>query len=153
MQRVIAGYRKDDEGHWTALLSCGHPQHVRHHPPLKSRPWVLTEAGRREHLGTRLHCVRCERFELPPHFVAYKRTPIFTQETLPEGLRHDHLTRPGVWARILVIEGRLRYQVPAVAVDDVLTPDHSGVVLPEVFHSVDPLGAVQFFLDFFAEPK
>src|SRR6187549_1513171 len=100
MQRVIVDYRRDDEEQWIALLSCGHPQHVRHHPPFNDRAWVITEAGRREHVGTPLNCVRCEGFELPPHFVAYKRTPVFTQDTLPEGLRHEHSTPPGVWARI-----------------------------------------------------
>jgi hypothetical protein len=33
---------------------------VRHQPPMTSRPWVLTEAGRRGHLGTELNCKRCE---------------------------------------------------------------------------------------------
>ena len=34
-------------------------QHVRHEPPLVSRPWVLTEAGRSSHLGTTLACRLC----------------------------------------------------------------------------------------------
>jgi tellurite methyltransferase len=153
MQRLITGYRKDEENHWVALLGCGHAQHVRHHPPLKSRRWVLTDAGRRRHIGTPLHCVRCEHFELPPHFLPYKRTPIFTQDTLPDGLRRDHSTASGVWARIVVMEGRLRYRVPTLGFDEVLTPNHPGVVVPEVPHSVDPLCAAQFFLEFFAEPK
>jgi tellurite resistance-related uncharacterized protein len=51
---------------------------------------------------------------------------------LPDGLRHDHATAPDVWARILIAEGRLSYQVP--------TPDFDEVLIP-------------FFLKFFAEPK
>src|SRR5690349_7654797 len=43
MKRKITGFDKDDENHWRAILECGHPQHVRHDPPLSSRPWVLTE--------------------------------------------------------------------------------------------------------------
>lgn len=152
MQRAICGYRKDEEDHWVALLDCGHAQHVRNHPPLKSRPWVLTESGRKAHLGTPLDCVRCDAFEIPADFVAYKKTPEFTQDTLPEGLRNDHFTRRGVWARITVTKGRLRYRVPSLGVDDVLTPRHPGVVIAEVPHSVEPLGRTQFFLEFFSAP-
>ncbi len=60
----IVGFDVDGEGHWVALLSCGHRQHVRHDPPLVERPWVLTELGRAGRLGTALRCVRCELEEL-----------------------------------------------------------------------------------------
>ena len=60
MQQAIIGYHQDDEGHWVADLRCGHGQHVRHQPPMTSRPWVLTEEGRRAFLGTELNCKKCE---------------------------------------------------------------------------------------------
>ena len=60
MQRVITGYEKDDEQHWRAILDCGHRQHVRHDPPLTSRAWVLTKAGRDSRLGFALNCKRCD---------------------------------------------------------------------------------------------
>ena len=43
-----------------ADLRCGHGQHVRHQPPMISRPWVLTEEGRQAFLGTQLNCKKCE---------------------------------------------------------------------------------------------
>jgi hypothetical protein len=61
MKQPIIGYRQDEEGHWVALLACGHAQHVRHNPPLSSRPWVLTQAGRDSRLGMELNCVLCDR--------------------------------------------------------------------------------------------
>jgi hypothetical protein len=61
MQRAIVGYHIDERGDWVAELECGHKQHVRHQPPFINRPWVVTEAGRREKLGARLECVLCER--------------------------------------------------------------------------------------------
>ncbi len=61
--RAIVGFRQDDELHWVAELSCGHGQHVRHDPPLVTRPWVLTEAGRTGRLGVELPCLRCLRGE------------------------------------------------------------------------------------------
>ena len=57
--RRIIGFDTDEEGHRVARLECGHAQHVRHRPPWLLRPWVLTEQGRRRHLGTTLRCVRC----------------------------------------------------------------------------------------------
>lgn len=57
--RRIVGYHQDDVGDWVADLECGHTQHVRHDPPWQVRPWVITEAGRAEHLGTILMCVLC----------------------------------------------------------------------------------------------
>lgn len=57
--RRVVGFAQDEEGHWAALLECGHRQHVRHDPPLASRPWVLTREGREARLGAELTCVRC----------------------------------------------------------------------------------------------
>lgn len=60
MQQAIVGFHLDKENHWVAELTCGHGQHVRHDPPWQNRPWVLTEQGRREKLGVRLECKKCE---------------------------------------------------------------------------------------------
>ena len=59
MKQAIVGYHQDDEEHSVAQLACGHFQHVRHDPPLVSRPWVLTEAGRVSRLGEILVCKKC----------------------------------------------------------------------------------------------
>ncbi len=63
MQRAIAGFHRDDEGHWVAELACGHNQHVRHKPPFIERPWVTTEAGRAAHIGTLLDCKLCDEVD------------------------------------------------------------------------------------------
>jgi len=47
---------------------------------------------------------------LPPGIVPYRRTPIFTETTLPAGLRRRHQTKPGTWGLIVVLEGRLRFR-------------------------------------------
>lgn len=60
MKRAIVGFDKDEVGDWRAILSCGHRQHVRHNPPLVSRPWVLSESGRRRFLGATLNCKLCD---------------------------------------------------------------------------------------------
>ena len=60
MKQNIIGYHKDDENHWVAELACGHYQHVRHNPPMVSRPWVTSEKGRDEMLGFKLECQKCD---------------------------------------------------------------------------------------------
>ncbi|HEY2865662.1 MAG TPA: DUF3565 domain-containing protein [Pyrinomonadaceae bacterium] len=67
MERKIIGYDQDDEGHWRARLECGHYQHVRHDPPLKTREWVLTDDGRTSRLGLALECKKCDD-QLPRDF-------------------------------------------------------------------------------------
>lgn len=64
MQQAIIGFHLDDENHWVADLACGHGQHVRHNPPWQNRPWVMTEQGRKEKLGVRLECKKCEEYGL-----------------------------------------------------------------------------------------
>jgi tellurite resistance-related uncharacterized protein len=153
VQRSIVDFGIDAEGDPIALLECGHPQHVRHRPPFINRPWVASEEGRRSMLGQKLNCVRCESFELPEHFVAYKRTPAFTEHTLPEGLRRNHTTKAGVWAKIVVVEGRLRYAVEALNTDVELDAGRIGVVVPQVPHRVEPVGSVRFFVEFYRAPN
>lgn len=63
MKQSIVGYHRDEEDHWVAELACGHNQHVRHRPPLVSRPWVVTPAGRDGMLGHQLECKKCDRGE------------------------------------------------------------------------------------------
>ena len=60
MQSRIVGFHQDDEHHWVAELECGHNQHVRHDPPLITRPWVLTPEGRDRALGQSLECKKCD---------------------------------------------------------------------------------------------
>ena len=60
MRRRITAYDRDEEGHWRAILDCGHPQHVRHDPPLVTREWVSTEEGRASRLGLELGCKLCD---------------------------------------------------------------------------------------------
>ena len=58
-QRIVA-FEQDELGDWRAILACGHRQHVRHKPPLVSRPWVNSEAGRKEFVGYKLDCKLCD---------------------------------------------------------------------------------------------
>ena len=149
MNRTVTGFRLDDLGDWVADLDCGHGQHVRHRPPFVNRPWVASAAGREAMLGTTLDCVRCDRMEWPEGFVAYRRTPEFDETTTPAGLRSEHATKRGVWARIHVVSGVLNYRVgaPIHRSFRVVTRSNA-VIVPEVPHCVEPDGPVRFFVEF-----
>ena len=152
--RAIVGFHEDDEGHWVADLACGHPQHVRHRPPMEERPWVLTEAGRQTMLGRMLECLYCNMPQLPEPAEAYKTSPEYTEHTIPEGLLHDHRTRAGVWGRIVVREGKLMY-----ALSDphgaawILRPGIDGIIAPGKPHWIAPHGPVRFVVEFLRVPE
>ncbi len=152
MRRAITGFDTDDKGDRRAVLSCGHFQHVRHNPPFTNRPWVTTKEGRMGKIGVMLNCARCDRFELPDGFVRYFRTSVFTEHSIPEKIRKDHTTKSGIWAKIVIEEGGLKYFVASMGEEFELSKDHPGVVLPEVPHYVEPLGKVKFFLEFYRSP-
>lgn len=60
MKRRITGFYEDIEGHFVAMLECGHEQHVRHKPPMVERPWVLSAEGRAGKIGALLDCRKCD---------------------------------------------------------------------------------------------
>jgi len=136
MDRVITGLHPDTTGDRVAELSCGHEQPVR------------DERGVAQ-IGDRLACPRCDRFELPAGYQPYKQTRPFDQDTVPDALRSNHTTKPGIWGVIHVLEGRLLYVVePPLSRELLLSPGMTAVVVPEVPHRVEPQGQVRFFVEF-----
>ncbi len=86
--------------------------------------------------------------DLPDGLSPYKRTPVFTEASVPAGLLKDHCTKAGVWGVIEVTSGRLRYTIPSRSEVVELHAGLRGIVEPEVLHHVTPLGAVEFSVEF-----
>ena len=86
---------------------------------------------------------------LPAGLVAYRRTPIFDQDTIPASLRREHRTAAGVWGLITVLEGRLRFRTLRPARETVLALGTPMAVAPQQPHEVDPDGPVRFFVEFY----
>lgn len=148
MKRPIVAFRQDAAGDWIAELSCGHRRHARHDPPLSERPWVLTAEGRQSRLGAELDCVRCDRSEIPQHYEAYRRTPDFDASSVPEALLGRHRTQRGIWGRIHVTRGAVRYHLhEPYDRSELLTPEQPGIVLPEVEHHLSLSGPVSFYVE------
>ena len=87
---------------------------------------------------------------LPANAEYYRKTPDFTEETLPAGLRRAHHTKAGTWGRIVVLEGQLLYRICQEPREEwKLDPENPGVIEPEVEHEVEPLGKVRFCVEFY----
>lgn len=86
----------------------------------------------------------------PSTLVSYKRTDVFTQDTIPEGLTSTHSTKEGVWALIRILEGELQFQVEGEA-PEVLSRSNPGLVEPAVPHHVAAVGPVRFYVEFFRD--
>jgi tellurite methyltransferase len=153
MRRTLDHLERDGDGNWIARLDCGHSLPVRHDPPGVEQPWLLDEQGRAAAIGIVLDCGPCDERRWPEAARPYKRTREFDAATVPAGLRARHSTKRGVWARIHVLEGRLRYRIhEPFDVEATIGPGCPGVVLPEVPHDVEPMGAVRFFVEFHRVP-
>lgn len=83
------------------------------------------------------------------HAKPYRSTPIFDQDTLPGALRSRHNTKAGVWGVIKVIEGELRLTYLDPPADRTLKAGERGIVQPQQWHFVTPLGSVKMRVDFF----
>jgi tellurite resistance-related uncharacterized protein len=88
----------------------------------------------------------------PQGLLAYRRTPEFTEATIPKALLKAHTTKDGTWGLIHVLEGRLAYRIndPArPASQTELSPEvNPGIIEPTILHEVEPLGPVRFYVEF-----
>lgn len=82
----------------------------------------------------------------------YRSTPIFDENSLPSALRRDHSLKAGVWGRLNVLSGALRYTVSETGEAHILEAGQSRIIPPEQLHCVAPLGAVEMRVDFYDEP-
>jgi tellurite methyltransferase len=151
--RYITGFHRDDKGDWVAELDCLHTQHVRHQPPFQDRPWVLTEAGRAERLGSELDCPLCDRAELPEGLVVERTAGPFDETTVPAGLLRAHRLPAGTWGCLRVLEGSVDFRIGTdAAVEHRLDAGQAQPIPPEVSHELRPAGPVRLIIDFLRRP-
>ena len=80
----------------------------------------------------------------------YHTTSVFNAESLPEALRREHRTKPGVWGIIRVLEGKLLLHFPNRPTQE-LSADTPGLIAPQEMHWVEPVGAMQMQVEFYRE--
>lgn len=97
--------------------------------------------------------IQASATRLPDGLSNHRSTPLFTASTVPAALLRDHDTKDGVWALIVVHSGSLRYKVTdprrATTTRDLKPGEAPGVVEPTILHHVEPIGAVEFQVDFY----
>ena len=88
--------------------------------------------------------------QLPREVTAYKRTATFDQESIPAPLLKGHTTKAGTWGIIVVLHGRLLYRILEPALEEIeLSPELAGIVEPTMRHEVQPLGEIEFYVEFY----
>lgn len=92
--------------------------------------------------------------KIPDTVESYKKTPEFSELTVPAGLLKAHQTKEGTWGKINITVGKLLYRILEPDLEEiVLSPEKFGVVEPTVLHEVSPQGLVSFHVEFFREPS
>lgn len=87
--------------------------------------------------------------KFPENVKEYKRTPSFTENTIPRGLLRSHTTKQGTWGKIVIEEGTLLYRILEPQIEEIeLSVKKFGVVEPQVPHEVQTLGPVKFHVEF-----
>ena len=86
---------------------------------------------------------------LPENLSKISKTPEFDEDSIPNGLLKAHQTKAGVWAKIVVIKGKLQYTINEQEEVVTLDTEKFGVVEPTILHEVKPLGSVKFYVEFY----
>jgi tellurite resistance-related uncharacterized protein len=91
--------------------------------------------------------------ELPDNVIGYRRTPEFTEDTLPEALKAAHATKRGVWGLIHVLDGQLFYCLePPHEGQRLIDPGETAPIPPGIPHRVAFVKSGRFFVEFFKKP-
>lgn len=87
---------------------------------------------------------------LPPGLMLQRTTDVFTDTTVPAGLLRAHRVAQGVWGRLVVLEGRLRFVWEIAESGDPLdlVDGDSVVIPPDTPHRVEPGAGCRFVVEF-----
>lgn len=86
---------------------------------------------------------------LPGHVKKYAESPLFTEDTCPQKLRLEHDTKPGVWGRLIVLEGTLEFVIPGPpCTTQHIDTDVTAIIEPRIMHYVVLNGPVRFKIEF-----
>ena len=89
---------------------------------------------------------------LPANAQKYSETPLFTEKTVPAKLTRKHNTKTGVWGRIVIESGSLRYVLcDDASTQQTLDENQPGIIRPQEFHFVEIFEPVTFKVEFFRE--
>ena len=83
----------------------------------------------------------------------YKSTPIFTEATLPAGLKEAHSTKAGVWGLLEILSGTVTFVIEAGDGGSerrrIMQGGETQIIQSELLHHVEPEGAIEMQVHFF----
>jgi len=94
---------------------------------------------------------------IPDDFINYKSTPLFTKTNIPKMFLHLHNTKAGVYGKIIVTKGQLKFfgfaeRRSEVEQEIILENGESAISPPEYWHKVEFLTEdTEFYVDFYAQ--
>jgi tellurite resistance-related uncharacterized protein len=94
---------------------------------------------------------------IPDDFIHYKSTPQFTKTNIPKMFLHLHNTKVGVYGKICVTKGQLKFSGFAerrgeVEQEIIIEAGTSAISPPEYWHKVEFLTEdTEFHVDFYAQ--
>lgn len=101
-------------------------------------------------VGGSVDCTLCDELAFPLGLSAYKKTSVFTQQTIPKGFRRAHSTKAGVWALIIVVSGQVQYVIDDLDGRCLVLDRHvNGVIAPQMMHHLKVIGDVELYVEFY----
>ncbi|HPU40336.1 MAG TPA: DUF1971 domain-containing protein [Microthrixaceae bacterium] len=92
-----------------------------------------------------------EHGQMPQGVALQRSTDEFTDESVPAGLLRAHRVAAGVWGRLRVMDGALRFvwesTEPAGALE--LATGDAVVIPPDTPHRVEPAPGCRFLVEFY----
>jgi len=92
------------------------------------------------------------RRSLPDHVTKYGETAVFDAQSVPSKLTNAHDTKAGVWGKLCVLSGSIRYVIDS---DDrksiVVNANEYAIITPQQPHHVEIIGPVDFKVEFYRE--
>lgn len=86
---------------------------------------------------------------LPDSVKKYAESPVFTEKTVPKKLTREHDTKPGVWGRLIVLEGKLDFVIPGPPSKTYhIDKDRPAIIEPTVLHYIVLGGPLKFKIEF-----
>lgn len=97
---------------------------------------------------------------IPFHFVHTRATPFWNKDTAPQALFSRHNTRAGVYGRLSVMQGAVKYcgftdgDATETDIEVVVEAGSFAISPPEKWHRIELLTDDTYFnLDFYADPQ
>lgn len=79
----------------------------------------------------------------------YKKTPIFNAQNVPKAILEKHNTKEGVWGKLVVLSGTLKFVDLENGKELVLGKGEFQIIEPTKWHKLILIENPEFYIEFF----